>query len=592
MTKEKIWVSFVAAVCIILMFSALFADQFSLYDFHMEVTDYSYVKTDEVPAGVDTALWFDYGTHGRNLFYGYTDETLYGQTRFFMRTADGVRELSQEDMQEFPSDSLGNLVAVLPIQLEDVDKDGTEESVYDFARADFGANAFNPTPQRFDSEQIPFELIFAERNHIEVRFRNELLTNAELYITMHDGVRDVFRTDENGWIEGLAQRDIRYGFTASYSPDGETTYRMYYALEDYPFFSWHTVEAHFPLLVVIGISFGLILLVETVRRRIFKNYPDRQVRSGGSGLFQRSVLRTKTESRFLCIRWCFLWFGMFAMTYLGKLIGQGQAWNQVAIPLFACPYNLDQSVEVPCYYLSHITHLFVRFGSDYPLHNLSYGLVFLGTLALCILLFGRILCGFLCPMGLIQDLMDKLRRMLRIRPITVTDRMNKVIQPLKWLWIILFIGFVFTGGDFCSICPAKVFATAQGGFWTNLVLNGFLSVGLLAGSFFIKRFWCLMCPLGYLMGLLKKFNLFKLKKDCTSCTECGACYEACPMRIRSIYTEREKEDVQTVDCLMCGECIHKCPEDHALSMTFCGKEIYQSSRKTYISKYAKEGAEK
>jgi hypothetical protein len=43
---------------------------------------------------------------------------------------------------------------------------------------------------------------------------------------------------------------------------------------------------------------------------------------------------------------------------------------------------------------------------------------------------------------------------------------------------------------------------------------------------------------------------------------------------------------------MCGECIHKCPEDHALSMTFCGKEIYQSSRKTYISKYAKEGAEK
>lgn len=592
MTKEKIWASFVVAICILLTFSAFFADRLSLYDFHMEVMDYSYEKTDRVPAGADTALWFDYRTRGRNLFYGYTDETLYGQAEFFMRTADGVMELSQEDMQEFPADSLGNLIAVLPVQSADVDGDGEAESIYDSARADFGANAFNPVPQRFDSDQIPFELIFAKRNRIEVRFQNEPLTDAELYITIHDGERDVFRTDENGWIDGLAQRDIRYGFTASYSPDRETVYRMYYALEDYPFFSWHTLEAHFPLFVVIGLSFVLILLVETVRRRMFKNNPVRQVRSGGSGLFQRSVLRTKTESRFLLIRWCFLWFGMFAMTYLGKLIGQGQALNQVAIPAFACPFNLDQAVEVPCYYLSHITHLFVRFGPDYPLHNLIYGLAFLGTLAVCILLFGRILCGFLCPMGLIQDLMDKLRRMLHIRPVVVTDRMNKVIQPLKWLWIILFVGFVFTGGDFCSICPAKVFATAQGGFWTNLVLNGFLAVGLLAGSFFIKRFWCLMCPMGYLMGLLKKFNLFKLKKDCTSCTECGACYEACPMRIRSIYTEREKEDVQTVDCLMCGECIHKCPEDHALSMTFCGKAVYQSSRKIFISKYGKEGAEK
>jgi len=137
-------------------------------------------------------------------------------------------------------------------------------------------------------------------------------------------------------------------------------------------------------------------------------------------------------------------------------------------------------------------------------------------------------------MGLIQDLMDKLRRMLHIRPITVTDRMNRVIQPLKWLWILLFVGFVFTGGDFCSICPAKVFATAQGGFWTNLVLNRFLAVGLLAGSFFVKRFWCLMC----------------------------------------------------------GECIRKCPEDHALSMTFCGRTIYQSSRKAFISKYGGKGAKK
>lgn len=145
----------------------------------------------------------------------------------------------------------------------------------------------------------------------------------------------------------------------------------------------------------------------------------------------------------------------------------------------------------------------------------------------------------------------------------------------------------------------------MGGWWVNYALGGFLAVPLLAGSFFIKRFWCLMCPMGYLLGVFHKFNLFKLKKDCTSCTECGACYNACPMRIKSIYTERgevtpsgypfmrrkmrgDKVNVQTVDCLMCGECIDKCPEDKALSMTFCGKAFYQSSRKTFMSKFARK----
>ena len=142
------------------------------------------------------------------------------------------------------------------------------------------------------------------------------------------------------------------------------------------------------------------------------------------------------------------------------------------------------------------------------------------------------------------------------------------------------------GGDFCDICPNKVFSTALGGWWVNYALTGFLTVFLLVGSFFIKRFWCLMCPMGYLLGIFYKFNLFKLKKDCTACTECGACYEACPMRLKNIYTERDKADVQTVDCLMCGECIHKCSENNALRLAFCGKDIYKSSRKAFISKYA------
>lgn len=230
---------------------------------------------------------------------------------------------------------------------------------------------------------------------------------------------------------------------------------------------------------------------------------------------------------------------------------------------------------MPCYYLSHLPALFGRFGADFPERNMAYGVMFLVTTLFCFIFFGRILCGFLCPAGLLQDLMDKLRQALHIRPIVVTDRLNRLLQPIKWVWILLFLGFAFAGGDFCDICPLKGFTTAQGGYWTNLYLGGFFAVVILAGSFFIRRFWCIICP----------------------------------MRIKSIYTERDKEtssgypfmhkrkcgnkvNVQTVDCMMCGECIHKCPEDHALSMTFCGKAVYKSSRRTFMSKFSGKGGGK
>ena len=57
------------------------------------------------------------------------------------------------------------------------------------------------------------------------------------------------------------------------------------------------------------------------------------------------------------------------------------------------------------------------------------------------------------------------------------------------------------------------------------------------------------------------------------------------MRLKNIYTERKSENIQETDCLMCGECIDKCPEDKGLSITFCGKTIYEASRKRFISKY-------
>lgn len=587
MKERKIGTAIVCIVCVFLMISAFFAKDFVLYDFHMDVPDYNYSRAEgEKPQSAATDLWFSFGSAGRLLQYGLDQETQGKDLTVYSMTQNGEVSVVRGVQNPIQQDSLGHFIAALPVAEQDIDGDGTLEKVYDYARADLGQNAFNPVPQRFGEASLPFELVFAERKYIMVYYENEILTDAQILVTSYNGEQKTYKTDRHGWIQGLPNRDIREGFTASYSPDENNVYRMHYALEDYPYFSAHFFAAHIPLLLLFVLAGIGIAAVCLIRNRLAKRDPNHAIYSRERVGIYPGTLHQKTESKFLLIRWVCLFAGMFLWTYAGKLIHQGQTLNEISIPVFSCPFNMDQVAEVPCYYLSHLPALFTRFGADFPMRNMVYAILFLITTLLGFVFLGRILCGFLCPAGLLQDLMDKIRRALHIRPIIVSDRMNRFLQPIKWVWIILFLGFAFVGGDFCDICPLKGFTTAQSGHWTNLYLGGFFAVVMLVGSFFIKRFWCIICPMGYLMGLFKRFNLFKLKKDCTACTECGACYEACPMRIKTIYTEREKENVQTVDCMMCGECIHKCPEDHALSMTFCGKTVYKSSRNTFMSKYA------
>lgn len=572
-------------ICAMLTIAAFFANRIVLFQFHMMPQDYHFAaETGKPPAKTKSSVWFTYGS-GRELKL-WTDA---GLERTELHTskpsvyAKTTREMTKVDMGEenpIHEDFMGYLIAVMDKRQEDMDGDGNMETVYDSARADFGPHAYAAVPRGFHSEHIPFELCFEERKKIQVFYNGKLVAGHHVFVTTADFNNKKFETDSDGYIKKLPVKYIRDGLTVSFEPEPGIYYRMYYALEDYDYFTTHFWKAQIPLVLIMVLTAVGIFLVYFIRERYLKKTPEYQIYSREkAGVYKASPLKNKTDSHFLFIRWLFLLAGFFLWTYAGKLISQGQVLNQVAVPVFSCPFNLDQTLESSCYYLTHLPELFTT-------RNISYIAAYLGTLFFFLILFGRILCGFMCPLGFVQDLMDKLRCFLHIRPITVTDRMNRILQPLKWTWIILFLCFTFTGGNFCDICPNKIFSPALGGYWIDLVLGGILTIPLLVGSFFIKRFWCIMCPMGYLLGIFHRFNIIRLKKDCTSCTECGACYAACPMRLKNIYTEREKENVQTVDCLMCGECIHKCPENKALRFTCFGREIYSSSRRTFLSRYA------
>lgn len=343
------------------------------------------------------------------------------------------------------------------------------------------------------------------------------------------------------------------------------------------FFSAEHLRRMIPLALILLLSAAGILLALRIRRQLLLSDPLKRKsvrmrcqRAGGRVTIPK-------PSAFHIIRWvCMIVFSlvvMFGGIFLGFTI------KGFSFPVLACPTNRDQLFESSCYFLAHIPVLLEEYT---PAGIAVFVISTIGSAAL----LGRIICGFLCPMGLIQDLMHLIRRKTRVEGVFMEDKAYAWLLPVKWIMVLLMIGLVFAGGEFCNFCPALATSPVLAGMKVSLYLSAFMMILILIGSFFKRRLWCNICPLGYLIGLFHHVSPFRLKKDTVACTECGACYEACPMGIKIIYTEREKTDVTDINCILCGECIRRCPEDGALAMTFAGKQFYAASREKVVSGYS------
>ena len=191
----------------------------------------------------------------------------------------------------------------------------------------------------------------------------------------------------------------------------------------------------------------------------------------------------------------------------------------------------------------------------------------LGILMLYGLFLGRWICGFLCPFGLIQDLLHKIKT-----PKLKKGRLTKILSCFKYVVLVLFVVvlpllYVFRNfplPGFCKyICPA---GTLEGAFGllANEVNSGYFSmlgpiftwkfmllVSFIVGTIFIYRLFCrFLCPLGAIYGLFNKIAFFGIKLEKSKCIDCGLCLSKCKMDIRH---------VGDAECISCGECIEVCP---------------------------------
>lgn len=193
-------------------------------------------------------------------------------------------------------------------------------------------------------------------------------------------------------------------------------------------------------------------------------------------------------------------------------------------------------------------------------------------------ILGRLVCGFLCPFGLIQDLLHKIPFFKKIR----TFRGDKLLRKLKYVIFLVFVillplfltDLMGQGAPyFCKlICPA---GTLEGGLplvllnkamrgaigWLYIWKNTILIATIVLSILIYRPFCKYICPLGAFYSIFNKVSLFRYRIDGDKCVHCGKCAKVCQMNVDPVKTPNSPE------CIRCGRCRQACPKD-AISCGF------------------------
>ncbi len=209
-------------------------------------------------------------------------------------------------------------------------------------------------------------------------------------------------------------------------------------------------------------------------------------------------------------------------------------------------------------------HALCPFGGVVTLYNLltvgtliqkihASAIVLLVLVMLLTLFFGPVFCGWVCPLGSIQEWFGKLgRKLFKKRYNTFVPRkLDKVLRYARFL-VLIWVVFVTARSAtllFANVDPYNALFT----FWTGEVaLPSLIILGItLLGSLFIERPWCkYACPYGALLGVFNKFRIFKIKRSESSCISCNKCTKACPMNI-DVAAQKTVTDLQCISCMEC-----------------------------------------
>lgn len=160
------------------------------------------------------------------------------------------------------------------------------------------------------------------------------------------------------------------------------------------------------------------------------------------------------------------------------------------------------------------------------------------------LVFGRMFCGYVCPIGAVQELAYN----APVKKFKYTNRKVILVIHLAASLSILMLA-VALAIPVLSILGIAAFFNLK---ILSVAFFAFLSI-LVISIVFYRPFCRFGCPYGLLMALVARVSIFKFTRT-SDCIDCGKCEKACPTG------EAGRED-NAQECYLCGRCVAACPKD-------------------------------
>lgn len=248
-----------------------------------------------------------------------------------------------------------------------------------------------------------------------------------------------------------------------------------------------------------------------------------------------------------------IWIRSWVQAFFFLLIALIAVNHSLAESGSGLPFLSSASLHALCPFGGVVTiYQYLTAGSFVQkIHESSFILMILGFLLA--ILFGPVFCGWVCPLGAIQEWVGRQGKKLFRRRYNhfVPARWDPGLRYLRYLvlgWV-LFMTAVTAKLIFSEYDP--YFALFN--FWTGeaaLTGTAILLITLL-GSLFVERPWCkYACPYGALLGLSNLFRLFSIRRRESTCRLDGACDITCPMNI-PVSAKTVVRDHQCISCLEC-----------------------------------------
>jgi polyferredoxin len=199
------------------------------------------------------------------------------------------------------------------------------------------------------------------------------------------------------------------------------------------------------------------------------------------------------------------------------------------------------------------------------LHESALVLMIIGIILA--VLFGPIFCGWVCPLGALQEWIAKVGKKIFKKKYNkfIPYKYDKYLRYLRYIVLVWVIYMTAATGKI-AFEEYDPFYTLFNLWSSELAVSGLIILLLVVtASLFVERPWCkYACPYGAFLGVFNLFRIFGVERNTSTCISCTMCDKSCPMNINV----SETRVVKNHQCISCMKCTSEeaCPVKSTVSL--------------------------